>query len=127
MPDRPYPFGKGIDGRPRSDEDRIVGTNQPGRLHGDLLFDFAVDGALDMHADILHQRIDRTGTAVRAVEQVPALQKLHILADGRLGHVHLGGHIGHTNESVTIQRIENILTAFGNTQHDLIFSIPRQR
>ena len=32
-----------------------------------------------------------------------------------------------TNESVTIQRIENILTAFGNTQHDLIFSIPRQR
>lgn len=64
MPDRPYPFGKGIDGRPRSDEDRIVGTNQPGRLHGDLLFDFAVDGTLDM-PDILHHGL--TGLALPCV------------------------------------------------------------
>ena len=77
--------------------------------------------------------VDKNGsvtnlTILKSIDPyLDTLQKLHILADGRLGHVHLGGHIGHTNESVTIQRIENILTAFGNTQHDLIFSIPRQR
>ena len=80
-----------------------------------------------MHADILHQRIDRTGAAVRAVEQVPALQKLHILCGRSPWSRSSRRPYRPTNESVTIQRIENILTAFGNTQHDLIFSIPRTK